>query len=175
MSCCSYLISIRVMRTLYLSPESRFKVPKCNCTQTLLIVYTIFRIIRLKVEFCNQNCICVSNYFAVGIKYSKVGQQTWSMCEINSEKKGYKLNNFQTPKQCYKPDILVWDKSVYYFMRKIEVPAFSMAPCMAIEPSWVAGSGARLPRNDPTGVLTALAMTTSWKFEICVSFSNLIY
>lgn len=36
-----------------------------------------------------------------------------------------------------------------------------MAPLMAMEPSWVAGTAARLPLNEPIGVRTALTMTTS--------------
>lgn len=37
-----------------------------------------------------------------------------------------------------------------------------MAPLMAMEPSLVAGTAARLPLKDPIGVRTALTMTTSW-------------
>lgn len=42
------------------------------------------------------------------------------------------------------------------------IPAFSMAPLMAMDPSLVAGTADRLPLNDPIGVRTALTMTTSW-------------
>lgn len=37
-----------------------------------------------------------------------------------------------------------------------------MAPLMAMEPSLVAGTLARLPLNEPIGVRTALTITTSW-------------
>lgn len=43
----------------------------------------------------------------------------------------------------------------------LNIPAWSMAPLMATEPSLVAGSAARLPLKEPIGVRTALTMTTS--------------
>ncbi len=43
----------------------------------------------------------------------------------------------------------------------LNIPALSMAPLMATEPSLVAGTAARLPLNEPIGVRTALTMTTS--------------
>lgn len=36
-----------------------------------------------------------------------------------------------------------------------------MAPLMAMDPSLVAGTAARLPLNEPNGVRTALTITTS--------------
>lgn len=41
------------------------------------------------------------------------------------------------------------------------IPACSIAPLMAMEPSLVAGTEDRLPLNDPIGVRVALTMTTS--------------
>ncbi len=43
----------------------------------------------------------------------------------------------------------------------LNIPAFSMAPLMAMEPSLVAGTADRLLLKDPIGVRTALTMTTS--------------
>ena len=41
------------------------------------------------------------------------------------------------------------------------IPAFSTAPLMAVAPSWVADTSARLPPKLPMGVRTADTMTTS--------------
>lgn len=43
----------------------------------------------------------------------------------------------------------------------VYIPALSIAPLIAMEPSLVAGSDERDPWKDPIGVLTALAITTS--------------
>ena len=43
----------------------------------------------------------------------------------------------------------------------LNLPALSMAPLMAMEPSLVAGTAARVPLKEPIGVRTALTMTTS--------------
>lgn len=43
----------------------------------------------------------------------------------------------------------------------VNIPALSMAPLMAMEPSLVAGSAARLLLKEPIGVRTALTITTS--------------
>lgn len=43
----------------------------------------------------------------------------------------------------------------------LHVPALSIAPLIAIEPSLVAGNDEREPWKDPMGVLAALAITTS--------------
>lgn len=43
----------------------------------------------------------------------------------------------------------------------LNIPALSMAPLMAMEPSLVAGTAAREPLKEPIGVRTALTMTTS--------------
>lgn len=48
------------------------------------------------------------------------------------------------------------------------IPALSMAPLMATEPSLVAGTEARLPLKDPIGVRTALTMTTSYDHTFSV-------
>lgn len=45
--------------------------------------------------------------------------------------------------------------------KALYIPAFSMAPLMAMDPSLVAGTAARLPLNEPSGVRTALTITTS--------------
>lgn len=45
----------------------------------------------------------------------------------------------------------------------MNTPALSMAPLMAMEPSLVAGTAARVPLKEPIGVRTALTMTTSCK------------
>ncbi|TNN76634.1 hypothetical protein EYF80_013086 [Liparis tanakae] len=43
----------------------------------------------------------------------------------------------------------------------LNIPAWSMAPLMAMEPSLVAGTAARLPLKEPIGVRAALTITTS--------------
>lgn len=53
-----------------------------------------------------------------------------------------------------------------YCANPLIIPAFSMAPLMAMEPSLVAGTVARLPLNEPIGVRTALTMTTSCEQEV---------
>lgn len=53
-----------------------------------------------------------------------------------------------------------------YCANPLIIPAFSMAPLMAMEPSLVAGTVARLPLNEPIGVRTALTMTTSCEQEL---------
>ena len=45
--------------------------------------------------------------------------------------------------------------------QKLNSPACTMAACTAIAPSRVAGIDVSEPRNKPTGVRTALAITTS--------------
>lgn len=50
----------------------------------------------------------------------------------------------------------------------LDIPALSMAPLMATEPSLVAGTAARLPLKEPIGVRTALTMTTSYNHELNV-------
>lgn len=45
--------------------------------------------------------------------------------------------------------------------RKLHIPALSIAPLIAMEPSLVAGNDERDPWKEPIGVLTALAITTS--------------
>lgn len=47
-----------------------------------------------------------------------------------------------------------------------ELPAFSMAALDAMEPSSVARRDFKAPLKQPTGVLTALAMTTSCKKSV---------
>lgn len=49
-----------------------------------------------------------------------------------------------------------------YQVNHLNIPALSMAPLMAMEPSLVAGTVARVPLKEPIGVRTALTMTTSW-------------
>ena len=44
----------------------------------------------------------------------------------------------------------------------LDLLAFSKQPLMAVAPSWVAGTDARLPRKEPIGVRTALTITTSY-------------
>lgn len=48
-----------------------------------------------------------------------------------------------------------------YQVNHLNIPALSMAPLMAMEPSLVAGTVARVPLKEPIGVRTALTMTTS--------------
>lgn len=45
--------------------------------------------------------------------------------------------------------------------KKIYLPALSIAPLIAMDPSLVAGSDERDPWKEPIGVLAALAITTS--------------
>lgn len=52
-------------------------------------------------------------------------------------------------------------KNLWSHSKALYLPAFSIAPLIAMEPSLVAGTVARLPLNEPIGVRTALTITTS--------------
>lgn len=57
-----------------------------------------------------------------------------------------------------------------YYVLVLYRPACATAACTATAPSRVAGTGDSEPRNEPIGVLTALAITTS-----CTIFTHINY